>query len=311
MAEKDEYGKPMPENWDEAVKAAGSEDKARVDYPTLDPAYQKLIATEGQAKGSADYTAQYIDPQTTGGGSTLGAGLAEEEQSKIPLVSSFGNFGQEVLNVGRDIEAPFKNEVTAQPSTDPTTGKPTTTKKATTPAAPPPPNPIDQMFSGLVSQFQGLTSAIAPYASGQNTAGNASYAQGLATGLSGAPVTGQNAALAAPLNADAQNYANALGAGNKGIEAGLQNLGGATEAYVASSPYAGILGALQSEAQYKTETGTPPTSITGSKLPPWVTQAEIAATGAAPSGTSTVTAPAITTPSTDTQSAPGQAGGSA
>src|SRR5580698_31465 len=57
--------------WDELVSKYG-QDRASEIAPEKDPRYQQLVGKEGQAKGSAAYAQQILDPETeptsTGGG---------------------------------------------------------------------------------------------------------------------------------------------------------------------------------------------------------------------------------------------------
>jgi hypothetical protein len=107
-------------------------------------------------------------------------------------------------------------------------------------------------------------------------------------------------------------------AGSADIAQGVKDLGTADEAYVQSAPYAGLLSALQSEGQYKIETGAAQPNIPNA--PKWAQAAYSDILGTAPAGTSTTSTPqsqlaaqqaAASSPSSENQSAPGQAGGSA
>ena len=126
----------------------------------------------------------------------------------------------------------------------------------------------------------------------------------------------QDVAQAAMLGKDAAAVQKANDAGSQGVAQALTDTGKADQAFLNVSPYLGVLNALTSEAQYKTETGAPPTSITGSKMPAWLAQAYQSTVGASPSGAATVgttTTPnpstSATTPSTDTSSVAGGGNG--
>ena len=119
----------------------------------------------------------------------------------------------------------------------------------------------ESLMNSLVSQYQSAMNVVNPYISGQagtnavNTAVSGAAAAGGPTG----PAPSTQAGGLAMIAGDAANYAKANQAGAQGIEKALTDTGQANAEYLGVSPYLGILNALTSEAQYKTETGAPPT----------------------------------------------------
>lgn len=166
-------------------------------------------------------------------------------------------------------------------------------KPAAAPAATgtPPASAAEQLLDGLSAQYQQAQSVVDPYISGSNEAANAGLAQQIGQGIGGAGVAGQNAASAEILNKDAGAYAQANDAGMQGINTALKDTGLADQQYLSVSPYLGLLNALTSEAQYKTETGTPTFSIAGA--PKWLQNAYQQTIGQTAPGTSV---PGVSTP---------------
>ena len=131
-----------------------------------------------------------------------------------------------------------------------------------------------------------------------------------------APNPTYEAQLAAPQNTVAQ----AMAAGSKDIAQGVKDLGTADQAYMQTAPYQGLLSALQSEGQYKIETGAATPNV--STTPKWAQAAYADILGAAPAGAGSTSTPsntqsqlaaeqAATTSSTTSSQSTGQAGGSA
>lgn len=180
-------------------------------------------------------------------------------------------------------------------------------KKAAAPAAPaassgatPPASAAEQLLDGLAAQYQQTQAVVDPYISGSNWSGNLAESDAIAQGVTGvaaSPSTEQTAA-SAILGKDAQSYAAANDAGAQGITTALKDTGLADQEYLSVSPYLGLLNALTSEAQYKTETGTPTFSIAGT--PKWLQNAYQQTIGQTAAGTTT---PGVT-PQVSTGSTP-------
>ena len=329
MADKTEYGKPVPKTWDEAVKAAGSEEEASIQYPTLSPTYQKDVKDYGKAKGMEKYSHDVVDPasgaqDTSVGGILFGnAGFSDYEAGLQQLRNQGGLIPTAIADVGGVLDQGGH----ALAGSDQTlfggggnggAGQPAT-KAAAKPAAAAtaaPPSAAEALMNSLVSQYQAGMATVDPYIGGSNAAGFASQAQAIGQGAAGAGVAAQDSAQAAMLGKDAAAVQKANDAGSQGVAQALTDTGKADQAFLNVSPYLGVLNALTSEAQYKTETGAPPTSITGSKMPAWLAQAYQSTVGASPSGAATVgttTTPnpstSATTPSTDTSSVAGGGNG--
>ncbi len=336
----DEYGKPTPTTWEEAKKDAGSEDKARLAYPTLDPEYQKLVKEHGEAKGIEMYSKQYIDPITLGPAQSEVQQIGENLPGSTGYAEALqrmkkgGGLGADIADVGGAMlgatsafsKATIGHPLPADeggPGPSSTTGTAPAKPKATTPAV----NPIspaaqaaNQMMQALAGEYQGEMAAVEPYMSGQAGEAANAGAEKMGQSIGGPGVQGQNPAYAAALAGPQQNVANAAAAGSADITQGIKDLGTADEAYMATAPYQGLLSALQSEGQYKIETGAATPNVAGT--PNWAQAAYADVLGSAPAGASSATTPtsqsqlaaqqaAQTSPSTDNQSAPGAAGGSA
>ena len=198
-------------------------------------------------------------------------------------------------------------------------GKPGTPPGATTT----PVNPMsagasaaNAMLESLAGEFTGEMNNLAPYMSGQAGTAAAGYAQGLGQSIGGPGVQAQNPAYAAALAGPQNNVAKAAQAGSADIAQGLGDVGKADAAYMTVSPYAGLLQGLQSEAQFKVETGAATPNVTGT--PAWAQAAYADVIGSKPAGASSATTVAqqplaaaqATSPSSNTTSSPGAAGGS-
>lgn len=301
-------GKEM--TWDDLVAKYG-QDKAAKLAPQIDPRYQQLVASEGQAKGSAEYAAKYMDPGTVTAQGWAGLGSPAEIKEGIPEEEE----GTGLEGLPGKIEGGIGSALMGAPGalgsfgpkTDPAKAKSTTTTNTTTTPTTTPVDYADQLMDGLVNQFASAESGITPYLNNKVASNDTSYAAGLGQAVGGVAY-GQDPAYAAALAGPAQQVAQANAAGAGAITGALQGTGEALNLYMQTAPYQGLLSALQSEAQYKTETGTPTFSIAGT--PKWVQQAYQATIGNSAPETTTPSAAAPTTssstPSTDT---PDTAGG--
>ena len=283
-------GKEM--TWDQLVKKFGSPDAAAVKAPELDPRYQKDIATEGQAKGSADYSHTVIDPMTF------------SNDTANPWAAGGAEAGHDINTAAQDVGSALGVWHKATPGPAAAKGKP-----AAKPAASSGPQPVsaaESLMNGLVNQYQQAMNTVNPYINGQVAGADVNAATNMGTeigGPTGALTPSEQAAVGqtnSQLATDAKNYAEANQAGATGIANALTDTGKANAEYLGVAPYLGILSALTSEAQYKTETGAPPASITGSKLPPWLEQmyqgtvgSSGAVGGASAVGAGAGTAPAV------------------
>ena len=342
MATNDEeYGKPVPKTWAEAVKAAGSEEKAAVQYPTLNPVYQKDVKEYGEGKGIEKYSQDVVDPATIDKDEGTWAGAFDinnpqegfnEYSQGLKDLKKDGAAGNVIADVGGVLEKGGEAIANLGPTvlggapvvTDPNaaaaapgkgTGGGGGGKAATPPATNAGAQAADSMLQALAGEYTGEMNALAPYMSGQAGTTAAAYAQGLGQSIGGSGVQAQNPAYAAALAGPQNNVAKAAQAGSTDIAQGLRDVGQADAAYITVSPYAGLLQALQSEGQYKVETGATTPNVKGT--PAWAQAAYADVLGQQPSGTTAATAqPQLaasqaTTPSTNTTSSPGAAGGSA
>jgi hypothetical protein len=202
--------------------------------------------------------------------------------------------------------------------------------KKTTTAGTPPANPFEQaetqLFNSLTGQYQNAMNVVNPYISGSNAAGYANEAQSIANSFAGGGVQAQNPQTAGIISKDAAAYAAANTAGQQGVMNAITGEGQANAASLQASPYQSILAALQSEAQYKTETGAGTPALAGATTAPnAVTDpygaainlaSQSAGTGTAPGATTvqganaSVPPASVSTPTTDTSGSPSQAGGS-
>jgi hypothetical protein len=323
------------QTWSQLVKKLGV-DRARIEAPELDPKYKELIKQEGQAAGSQTYAQKYIDPQTE----RASSGLSADIKAGIPVEESGtgllgipgkieGHIGQAEGAIGTAFTGgtgPLGSFGPKPTPPDPTKGgggKTTTTTGAQ-------PNPFQtaetQLFNSLVGQYQGEMNIVNPYISGANAAQYATSAQNVGNAFAGGGVQAQNPTTAGIISKDAAAYAAANTAGQQGVQNAIGAQGPANAAALQASPYQSILAALQSEAQYKTETGAgTPALATGSTAPNPVTDpygaavalaSESAGTGTAPGATTvqnanaSVPAANVSTPTTNTSGSTGQAGGS-
>lgn len=268
MAETAKYG-GKEYTWAELVKKVGV-DRARVEAPELDPKYQEMVRTEGQAKANVDYSRQYVDPQTEqqpGVGATLADWAAGTEQLKkrggffptaladlAQLEQSGGVPGEElkaVLGHGTVGRALFGGKA---PPSDPskaggkkTTGartQPQETLQQAEDAA------INQMYQGVLSQFQNAASMVNPYISGAAMAGQANNAQALANRVAGGGVQGPDPSIQGVLSKDFQAQAAANQAGQQGVANAISGMNQASQAQANVSPYSQLLNSLASKAQY-------------------------------------------------------------
>jgi hypothetical protein len=175
------------------------------------------------------------------------------------------------------------------------------------------------MMTALAGEYTGEMASLAPFMSG--TAGEQANvgAEAIGSAIAGGDVAAPNASYAAALAGPQNTVSQAMEAGSKDIAQGIKDLGTADEAYMQTAPYQGLLSALQSEGQYKIETGAATPNV--SNTPTWAQAAYADVLGSAPAGTSSASTPsnesqlaasqaAQTSPSTDNQSATGAAGGS-
>jgi len=337
--QKDEYGKPVPQTWEEAVKDAGGEDAARIKYPTLDPQFKADVKKYGEGKGIEEYSHQEIDPATIpqGEGSWSAAfspsnpqeGFNEYAQGLGDL-AQHGAVGKGLADVGSVLLQGGEDLANVGPAlfggppvvTDPGNAgaaaggktKPPA-PKATTPAISPAAQAADSMMQSLATQFGDLTNSLAPYIGGAAGTAASNYATQLGQSIGGPAVQAQNQEYAAALAGPQNEVAKAAGAGAAGIGQALGNLGQADEAFMQTAPYQGLLSALGSEAQYRAETsGQVP--VTGT--PQWIQDAynsQLAlgapnATAVGNAGTTANPNSSASNPSTNTTSSPGSAGGS-
>ncbi len=218
------------------------------------------------------------------------------KQNPIPSAQALeglnfeGEHGKQLaeLPVNWNPIAEVPTDETAQGIVAPAGSTTTTAPAKAKPTTPSTADAADQMMQALANEFTSETQALAPYVSGQAGADATGYATEVGRSIGGPGVEAQNPAYAAALAGPQQNVANAAEAGAKGITGAVENLGTANAAYLQTAPYQGLMSALQSEAQYKTETGTAIPQFTGSSLPPWMEAAYQATVGAAAPGTTTV-----------------------
>lgn len=336
--QRDEYGKPVPKDWKEAVRDAGSEARARIMYPTIDPAYQKLVKEHGQAKGTEMYAKQYVDPASGNvdpglmgylPGSAGYKKTIDQMQEHGGLEGDVGSWGQLMLG-GADA---VKKLVTGTGLAKESGGSGDGSAPAVQPGARKPTGPsvaaqqqsaasqaADQMMKALAGEYTGEMASMMPYMSGSAGVSAGQAAQKMGQSISGTSLPGQDPAYAAQLAGPQNTVAQAMQAGSKSIAQGLADLGKADAAYMQTAPYQGLLQALQSEGQYKIETGAAVPNVSSS--PKWAQAAYADVLGATPSaasGASSVTNPqpqlaaqqaAQTSPSTDQQGSTGSTGGS-
>jgi hypothetical protein len=302
--------------WSQLVAKVG-ETKARSAAPELDPEYQKLVASEGQAKGSADYTAKFVDPSTVtaqgwsglGGGKEIDAGIKDELNSDSPDLRDLGSVGQDIMHPlgGTSLstalglkDAPSTPAAPPKPTAPPETAaqKATAAQAALSKQQQAIANsPAEQLMNGLIGDYQTAMKSNEPYMNG--SAGQAAVAK--ADSMSGDSVGDPSAQ--AMLTGDAANVGAAQQAGSQGVTSALQNMGTANAEALQVAPYQALLTSLQSEAQYKTETGTG--AAAPANAPAWYKQAmadvgEGTASGTTVPGDKTAATNSATTPSSDT-----------
>jgi len=314
-------GKPLPKSWQDAVRQAGSESQAAIDYPTLDPRYQADIKKYGKGKGIEQYSHDVIDPATGADSPGLAtqitdnlpgsANYAEQigrmKESSNPFVNNLGYVGSGILGAADTLgKTTMGHGLGPDQGGSATPGGGGVTKPPGGPMAratgPAPPSASEALMNSLVGQYQAGMATVDPYIGGSNEPGFASQAQAVGQGIAGAGVQAQDPANRAALAGDAQAVQKATDAGAQNIQAALKGTGQADQAFLQVSPYLGILNALTSEAQYKTTTGTPPTSITGSKMPAWLSSAYQATIGANSPGATAVGSPLLASPNPNTSS---------
>lgn len=292
--------------WQKLVGKEGV-DKARIAAPELDPAYQKLVASEGQAKGSAAYSKQFIDPiNERGPGTDLPAGL---EAAGKDLIGPFLGMATAAATSGsggsgKPAETPAQKAAAAKAaSTAKAAAAQTAAQKAlTTEQTAIANSPATKMMDGLINDYQTAMKADQPYLSGQ-AGENAVAASNVGAGL---PANAGDPKGEAMLANDQANVGAAVNAGNAGVTQAMQNMGTANAEALQVAPYQALLQGLQSEAQYKIETGTGATAP--ADAPGWYKAALSMAGDSAtsPSGASLPGLPAVKTsgssssPSTDT-----------
>jgi len=287
--------------WSQLVAKVG-ETKARSAAPELDPEYQKLVASEGQAKGSADYTAKFVDPSTVtaqgwsglGGGKEIDAGIKDELNSDSPDLRDLGSVGQDIMHPLGGTSLSTALGLKDAPSTPAAPPKPTA-----------PPETAAQKATAAQAALSKQQQAIANSPAEQlmngliGSAGQAAVAK--ADSMSGDSVGDPSAQ--AMLTGDAANVGAAQQAGSQGVTSALQNMGTANAEALQVAPYQALLTSLQSEAQYKTETGTG--AAAPANAPAWYKQAmadvgEGTASGTTVPGDKTAATNSATTPSSDT-----------
>lgn len=293
-------------SWDDIVKKYGI-DKARTIAPELDPKYQQMVKDEGQAQGSADYTKQFIDPQTEHDQGI--GGLPSDFQQGLEALKQHGGVGADILGGLANVASlgPLREAVGAvmSPSKDPTKKGGGGTKGGTTGGTTTSPTtPWDTMFNDLANQYTSAMATVNPYIGGQQGAQATNTAQAIGSQIAGGAVEGANAAQTQMLQGDAAKYEAANNAGAADISNAIKATGPAISEYMQVSPYLGLLSALQSEAQYQTETqastGEAPAAFKNQQLLPAITQmyTNLAQSGAG-AGT---TVPGATGSSTTTSS---------
>jgi hypothetical protein len=316
MADDDAVEKNV-RTWGEALaQFKGDEKKAASTYPTLDPRYQKLLKSEGEAKAIVDYSDKYVDPAS---------GVPDPTAAPAFPGSAYSPDGGRAEGIGvvphedQQIKAMHEAEAAAAAGAGGDHHKP-----PAPPAPKPPISPAAQaansLMQSLAGEYTGMMTSMAPYMSGSAGVQAGQSAEAMGAAAAGGGVQAQNPTYAAQLAAPQNTVAQAMQAGSKDIAQGITDLGKADEAYMQSAPYAGLLSALQSEGQYKIETGAATPNV--STTPKWAQAAYADVLGAAPAGAGSTSTPgntqsqlaaeqAATTPSTTSSQSPGQAGGSA
>ena len=181
-------------------------------------------------------------------------------------------------------------------------------------------SPAAQMMDSLVNEYNTQMAQVEPYMNGQVASQGAQTAAQIGQSIAGSAVQAPSAAISGMLSKDANNWTNADVAGGKAVAGAVQNLGNDLGVYTASAPYADILQALQSEAQYKQETAGSAGSTGGIALPKGSpqflynayqalnTEGSGAGTTSVPSSAGAATA-AATTPSSSTSTVAGGGNG--
>ena len=186
MPDDEEYGKPVPKTWEEAVKEAGSEEKASLAYPTLDPRYQADVKKYGEAKGIEKYSHEVVNPETIGDkpdliqqigenlpGSVGYADALRELKSEGGLGGDLADVGEAMLGttnafsqatVGHGLPADEGGSAPAAPAAP--AKKPAASSSSGTTVSPAA-QAADQMMQALAGEYTGEMMAVAPYMSGQ------------------------------------------------------------------------------------------------------------------------------------------------
>jgi len=262
--------------------------------PVLTPS--ELADANAQGMTPAEYMAAGPDTQDQSlkdqAKAQSESNVAEMQAGNVPIMKN-----GKLVFVPQDQLTPTEEQEVRTQSNQPPSSSSTTT----------PTDYASQLMDGLISQFASAESGITPYLNNQVASNDTSYAAGLGQAIGGVAY-GQDPAYAAALAGPAKQVAAANAAGAGAITGALQGTGEALNLYMQTAPYQGILSALQSEAQYKTETGTPTFSIAGT--PQWVQQAYAATIGNSAPGTTTPGKPnppasGPTNPSTDNPDNPG------
>ncbi len=252
-----------PTTWEEAVSKAGSVGKARENYPELDPAYKALVEKEGQAKGSAAYAQQYLDPQTEQG-SSIGSELLKNTDR---VSGDLSNWLTNVGGLAKDIPLPNLFGVPSiGPGSGDSSGASGAKGKGKGPSGPEGPttaqieqeianNPFNKLGEGLVKQLQEEQAPIEKAISGQDTAASVKSATaqafadaGVSPNSSAGEWLNSNIAKAnaadQPMQAAMAAYGKAYDAGQKGVDSALANQGQANalgQITAAEQPYLNLI----------------------------------------------------------------------
>ena len=265
-----------PTTWEEAVTKAGSVEKARVDFPELDPAYKALVKEHGQDKGSQMYAQKYIDPATE---QSPGDALRHSIASNADRVS--GDISNWANDAGNDLETAIKGTISGKGLLPDLHGGPSGSDggkgkdKGKDTGTPPGPtqaqieqeianNPFNKLGEGLVKQLQEEQAPIEKAISGQDTAASVKSATAQAfadAGVSANSSAGEwlNSNIAKanaadqPMQAAMAAYGKAYEAGQKGVDTALLNQGQANaigQTTAAEQPYLNLITQHLGSGQY-------------------------------------------------------------
>ena len=300
--------------WQKLVDKVGIK-KASEQQPELDPRYQGLVKTEGQAKGSRDYSRQVLDPETLsaqpglnplaqGKDSALTRGIIAMQQSKNPWEVGAGQLAQtfDLTDAaglaGKDF--PDAKQLAAAQHHPPPPPPPGLTAQQSGTAA------TEALFNSLVGQYQGAMAAVDPYINGTVATQDEAKASQIGQSIGGP--TGPQPAAAAGINAelagDASAYAKANDAGAAGIASALGGMGQANAANLAASPYQALIQGALAGSSYNIEKGTLPPAYSGKNMPAWATQIIANTVGGAPAGTAAPSNVPLVTPGGGQAAAP-------